>query len=125
MKKLEFKSTEYTPNVSFDPQSGQFEISGRSLPEDAGEFYDPLQDWLDGYLSSPANQTEMVINFEYFNSSSARRITELLFSLESLHEAGKDVKVIWYYLKNDLLIKENGEEIQSVVELPFEVKEIG
>jgi len=43
--------------------------------------------------------------------------------LEKVYESGKDVKVIWKYEVSDDVMKERGEEIESVVELPFELVE--
>ena len=38
MEKLELANTEDTPYLLFDKENNKFEISGRSLPEDAFEF---------------------------------------------------------------------------------------
>ena len=42
MDTLNIKGTAETPNVIFDPANNLFEISGKSLPEDGKEFYNPL-----------------------------------------------------------------------------------
>ena len=62
------------------------------------------------------------MNLDYFNSSSARNIVEMLFILEKITETGNEVKVTWLYQEEDDVMKSRGEEIQSVVELPFEIK---
>lgn len=124
LKELKLNPTEYTPEVSFDPGSGQLSISGRSMPEDIGGFFNPLQEWIGSYVRNPNDSTQLRIYFEYYNSSTARRLTEIIFELEQLLDKGKRVKVIWCYKKGDSVMKENGEEIRDVIEIPFELEEI-
>ncbi len=49
MEKLIIGHTEDTPNVRFEPETGVFCIEGRSLPENAVAFYNPILDWLKQY----------------------------------------------------------------------------
>ncbi|MEQ8323973.1 MAG: DUF1987 domain-containing protein [Vicingaceae bacterium] len=122
MEDLILEKTEHTPEVSLK-SSGTLAIKGRSFPEDVGAFFDPITQWMEWYVGQPANNTEFSIYFDYYNSSTARRITELIFELENIQDNGKAVKVIWYYKPGDVIMQENGEEIKSVVNLPFELKE--
>ena len=124
MEKLELANTEDTPYLLLDKENNKFEISGRSLPEDAFEFYSPIHEWLKSYVSDANPSTELVMSLDYFNSSSARNIVEMLFILEKITEMGKEVKVTWLYQEEDDVMKSRGEEIQSVVELPFEIKTV-
>lgn len=122
MEELKLEQSEHTPEVHLDP-SGKLLIQGRSFPEDIGAFFDPIAQWMEEYAQEPSTETEFRVFFEYYNSSTARRITELIFELENLHEEGKTVRVTWCYKPGDIIMKENGEEIKSVVNLPFELME--
>ena len=124
MEKLELANTEDTPYLVLDKDNNKFEISGRSLPEDAFVFYAPIHEWLEAYVEDANSSTERIMNLDYFNSSSARNIVEMLFILEKITESGNEVKVIWLYKEEDDVMKGRGEEIESVVELPFEIKVI-
>ena len=124
MEKLELANTEDTPYLLLDKENNQFEISGRSLPEDAFGFYSPIHKWLESYVTHANPSTELVMNLDYFNSSSARNIVEMLFILEKITETGNEIKVTWLFKEDDDVMKGRGEEIQSVVELPFEIKMI-
>ena len=62
------------------------------------------------------------MHLDYFNSSSARNIVEMLFILEKINDTDNDVEVTWLYNKGDDVMKGRGEEVSSVVELPFEVR---
>lgn len=122
MKKIEIKKTDDAPYILLDKAEGKFEISGRSLPEDSFEFYAPIHQWLEEYVLAPNPNTELVMHLDYFNSSSARNIVEMLFILEKIQETGSEVKVTWLYSEDDDVMKSRGEEIGTVVELPFEVR---
>lgn len=111
------------PEVILDKDRNIFKITGKSLLIDAEEFYKPIIDWFKEYAKKPLDSTELNINFEYLNSSSLRRIIEMFVVLEKIKEKGEIVKIKWYYNKNDEIIKEKGEEIKSVVYLPFEIEE--
>jgi len=124
LKELKIASTNYTPEVHMNPESGILSIKGRSLPENINDFYHVLYDWLTEYALNPQEETKLDISFEYYNSSTARKLIELIFILEEINESGKSVEVTWSYQKGDLLLKENGEEIMSVVELPFKMVEL-
>ena len=124
MKKLELANTEDTPYLLLDKDNNKFEISGRSLPEDAFGFYGAAHEWLESYVEDANANTELVMNLDYFNSSSARNIVEMLLILEKITETGNVIKVTWLYMEDDDVMKGRGEEIQSVVELPFEIKTI-
>ena len=120
---LKISATEYTPEIDFNANTGSFIIKGKSMPEDVGGFFNPIFEWVREYVNNAASKTELKIFFDYYNSSTARRITELIFDLEQLAEKGKDVKVIWCYKSGDLIMKENGEEIKGVIDIPFELME--
>jgi len=53
MEVLSIKGTQETPEVMLDKQSGVFSISGKSLPEDVKEFYNPLIEWIENYSNEP------------------------------------------------------------------------
>ena len=130
MKPLIIKPTEYTPKVLLDPQKNKFEISGESRPENPAKFYQPILDWLDKYYSlrywkdsSFDTKTEEIVfefKFEYFNSTSARYILDILEKIGEFHKAKIDIKVKWYYV-DELDIKESGEEFLKIMNIPFEI----
>ena len=47
MHQLYIQGTENTPEVNFSPESGIFNIVGKSIPEDADAFYKPILEWFD------------------------------------------------------------------------------
>ena len=122
LKTLKIEATDDQPKIEFDKDNNILIIAGRSLPEDASVFFSPVIKWIQQYINEPNEFTELILKIEYLNSASVRKLTEILFCLETLHEKNHIVKVIWFYKSNDEVMKERGEEIKNVVELPFELR---
>lgn len=121
MAKLDIESTEDTPRVLFNPEGNHFELSGRSLPEDAPSFYGPILDWLDDYYGgSPLPTTTFDIKLEYFNTASSKLVLDFLMKLEEHHSAGNKTVVKWYFDEDDEDMQEAGEEFAELVGVPFE-----
>lgn len=120
-KSLKLKGTKDTPQVVFDASKNKFSLSGRSLPEDAVEFYQPIIEWLESYVKDPNPSTEFRIELEYFNSSSLKQIVLLLGILEEIIKTGKEIKVIWCYNENDDLMEEKGNDFKNMFTIPFEL----
>ena len=122
LSKLILEPKNDTPGIVFDPENNKFEIYGKSLPEDSTEFYEPVIDFLEEYASEPNDKTKLVINFEYYNSASVRKIINILTIMEEISLEGHDVSVVWMYEDTDEVMRENGEDFQDTVDIPFEIK---
>ncbi len=122
MESLRLEPSEDTPLVDFNLDTGVFTVEGRALPEDAHDFFKPIEDWLQNYLEDPLDSTTVEMKIDYFNSAATRYIFNILMIFEDLVDEGKDVKVIWYYKEHDEMIQAKGEEMESILELPFEMR---
>lgn len=122
LQRLQLSASEDTPIVDFDQTTGILSISGRALPEDAHSFFSPLQEWVESYVGSPAEHTVVNLKIDYFNSAATRYIFNILMELEELATAGKDVKVVWNYSRSDEMIEAKGEELESMLDIPFEMR---
>ena len=120
--RLNIEETQDTPKILFDKQNGVFEISGRSLPENAIKFYAPVLKWLEEYSATPNSSTSFEYKLDYFNSAYTTKIYEIISLLEKLSESNASVNIKWYYSKDDELIKSKGLEMKDMVEVPFEVQ---
>ncbi len=125
MNKLEIIGTAKTPTVNFNPESGILEMKGRSIPENAIEFFKPLVDWLEEYSKSAIDLTQANIQLEYFNTSSSKCILDIFKKLESINKQDeKEVVINWYYEEDDEDMLEAGEDYQSILKIPFKMIEI-
>jgi hypothetical protein len=98
-----------------------FKISGRSYPEDAHTFYQPIITWMKAYSENPGAKTHLEIALDYFNSGSVKKVFALLYIIEDIMETGKDAKVIWRYATGDDLMQQKGMEFQKFLQVPIEV----
>ncbi|MBQ3655447.1 MAG: DUF1987 domain-containing protein [Bacteroidales bacterium] len=125
MDSINIEGTPKTPEVSFDAKTGQIEIKGRSIPENSIEFYKPLVDWLDKYADIAQGVVNVVIQLEYFNTSSSKCILDVFKKLENMHNKNKtEVVINWYYEEDDEDMLEAGEDYQSILKIPFKMVEI-
>lgn len=121
-ERFQIVGTEEVPNIILDAENGIFEITGRSFPENVERLFTPIIEWLKEYITDPNPTTDFKFQLEYFNSSSARKIIEILFVLEKLEETNNNVKIIWCYSAEDEMIKAKGMEFMNLVKIPFELR---
>ena len=98
--------------------TGVFEISGRSLPEDASAFFDPVIDWIREYKKDPNSTTEFYFRMEYFNTASSKYIQDLIAVLEGI----SNIHIIWCYEADDETMEEAGQEFSEMYQVPFELR---
>jgi hypothetical protein len=118
MEIINLEGTEDTPKILLDKGNGIFEISGRSLPEDSAEYYQPIIDWLKTYGEDPLEETIFVFKLEYFNTASSKLILDILTALEEI----TGVVIHWYFYEDDEDMEEAGEEFSELVDIDFEFK---
>lgn len=119
MEKLIREGTPETPTVTLDKETGKFEMKGKSFPEEARSFYQPLIDWLKNYSENPLEKTEFIINMEYYNTASSKMILEVLKILKELHNKEHKVEVHWCYPEDDEDMLEAGEDYEEILQIPF------
>jgi hypothetical protein len=123
MNVLHIEGTAKTPVINFS--DGSLEISGKSIPENSIEFYQPLYNWLDQYGQQPVKSTSLKVRLEYFNTSSSKCLLDVFRKLETIQKSGKsDVTVIWMYEEEDEDMMEAGEDYREIVGLPFTIEKI-
>jgi len=122
LETLHIAKTDETPEVYLTADSGNSFISGRSLPENAYEFYQPILEWVKGYAKNFAAPLHLEMRFDYFNSSSGRYIFELLHVLEQ-SKFKESYRIIWMVEKEDDLMLEKGQELRSLSDLRFDLIE--
>lgn len=115
MDRLYIKATENTPKIDFNPGLEQFELSGKSIPEDSLGFYNPVMDWLIVYVGKPNFRTTFSFKLEYFNTSSSKVLLDIFYILEKIN----GVVVNWYYDEDDEDMIETAMDFNEMVK--FEI----
>jgi len=118
-----FKDDFFIPTVNFNAETGVCEIAGESYLEETVEFYAPLIKWLEEYIDTTKNN-KITFNFKltYYNTSSSKRIVDILLILKSFEEKGGNVQVNWFYEEDDLDIVEEVEDFMKISRLNINLK---
>lgn len=125
MENFRLEGTPKSPRVDFSASTGQLIISGRSIPENAREFYRPLIDWIEQYGQNPKINTVFDVCLEYFNTSSSKALFDLFKTAEEIQLNGKsNVVVKWKYENDDWEMRDAGLEYSRIIQIPLEMIEI-
>lgn len=122
MDPINIEGTPKTPTVNFNAETGVLEIKGRSIPENAVEFYKPLVDWIGNYGGSAKPNTQVNVQLEYFNTSSSKCILDVFKKLESINSK-TSIVINWHYEEDDEDMLEAGEDYQAIINIPFKMIE--
>jgi hypothetical protein len=123
MKELIITKTTNTPGIHLNPHTGIMKIEGRSIPENPGDFFDPLIAWLEEYFQNPLEITKFEMNLEYVNSGSSKYLLGIFRILKKKHDEGKQCMINWYYEEDDEAIFSLGEHYRNTIKFPFHLIE--
>ena len=116
MEEVRIQPTKNSPEIEMNPD-GLIKISGRSIHENAAEFYEPVEEWISEYVESPADITRVEVSLEYFNSASARMLITLFQKITLVALKNKKHIFNWYYEDGDEDILERGEYFASILDV--------
>jgi len=116
--------TRETPKIALNNEAGTIKIEGRSLPENATDFYNPIIDWIKTYSEQPQKETTLEIFLEYLNSGSLKQVFKIMYMLEDINTAEHQSKIVWYYKKNDELMFQKGTEFKEFLDIAVNLEEV-
>jgi len=128
MKQLHVLPKKDSPEVVFEPQTGNFSIVGVSHPENISNFFDPVMKWLDDYLTElhktgigSAKPIKLRLFFKYINSASYKYLITFLQKMNEFAIAGIPVSLEWQYEPEDDDMRDAGYELMeySNIKIPF------
>ena len=127
MKSFIHKATELTPEIILAPPENRFVISGKSAPEDVRGLYYPVIEWIEEFAAEVRKNNSFTeemplllkLDLEYFNSSSAKFLFDIFSQLKELNNEGVPVVIEWHYDEEDVDLREAGEDLALLCELPF------
>ena len=118
--KIYIPGSKRTPEVKFDKQEGYLSVSGRSLPDNANDFYLPVLKEVDNYLLNPQDTTRILFNLDYLDSSSSQLILALVYKLNKILDAHKELYIEWHYMEDDYDILETGKTYSELTGIDFD-----
>ena len=97
LKDIKVDATSKTPAVHFVASTGTLSFTGKSLPENASSFFEPLYNWAVDYAKSPAESTNLKFNVDYFNTSSVIWMGKIMKVLTRIKKAEHILFVHLYF----------------------------
>lgn len=118
MKPLIITPTTETPSINFNPETGIFNFSGKSYPENVNDFYNPILDYIELYKVLPKESTVVEFTWVYYNTATSKIIIKILMLFKSINTK---LSIKWFCkISNELMI-EKGEEIKEVLETKLDI----
>ena len=114
--------TKRTPWIIMEP--GRIFIMGRSIPENPGDFYRPVQAWISEFTKNYRGATKITLGFEYINTASMKWIYTILKELSLVNDISHNATITWYYEEGDEDMKELGFILKSLVTSTFRMVEV-
>ncbi len=107
------EGTVKTPEFKLNHSTGEMSLKGISIPENPRLFYADVYSSIDEYLREPAETTIINFDLEYFNSSSAIAIRDIIRKFET-HPVASNCNINWYHDNDDQGIKNSGLEFKNI-----------
>ncbi len=101
MENFVIPQTKYTPQIELSFRDRFLRIIGDSYPENAMEVYQPLITKLEKYFSDPVQELQIELNFDFVSTSSKKMLTDIIGILQTYHESGHKIELVWYFPDGD------------------------
>jgi len=119
-------ATDFAPKATFSNQTGLFELSGMSRPENVSSFYGLLIDWLKEFEQEcvhagkwPSSGITVNIKLTYCNSASTKYIFQMLEIIIAWRKYGIVPAINWYYDEGDDKMLDDGQDLSDALEFEF------
>jgi hypothetical protein len=116
---FQVEETRTTPMILID--QGVITIKGRSIPEDAFEFFEPVVEVCKNYVEKPAKHTVVKIHLDYINSGSKKYLTNILTVLEASYLDGNGYEISWIYDYDDEAMLDLGNDLKGIIKIPMSI----
>ncbi|MDT8401457.1 MAG: DUF1987 domain-containing protein [Bacteroidales bacterium] len=129
MQKLYLPPSDLDPEIDFSHDENKFRISGVSRPENVRATYEAAISWLSDYKAelaagnspySKENPLTLQLDLEYFNSSSAIFLYDLVMIIKAIREERIPARITWIYDPADTDSLEAGEDLSILAEMEFD-----
>jgi hypothetical protein len=120
LKNIFITSSNKTPQVDFNCFTGDLILSGRSIPENANQLYEPLLKWVNEYVQSPRQNTNFRINLEYFNTASSIWLARIVKALSRIKDP-ENMLLIHLYFNVEEFDNMETEDVKDALSLIVDI----
>ncbi|MCK5268520.1 MAG: DUF1987 domain-containing protein [Spirochaetes bacterium] len=118
MDNLIIEKTQNTLDVNFNSETGICKLTGSSYPENSIIFFKPISDWMKQFNEQDKGGITLDLDVTYINTSSTKCILDIFEILEGFHKEKRNIKINWYYPRDEDDLRETGEELTEHLKLP-------
>ncbi len=107
-------------SLAVDISYGIMNFTGRSILTDPKVFFDPVNNWVNKYLKTPAEETVVNVKLEYIDTASTQSLYQILRLLNGVRKRDLVLMVNWYVEDEDPEMMELGEMIEQRLGIEFQ-----
>jgi hypothetical protein len=119
-KKVIIPKTNQTPEVEFDVENRNLHVRGKIVPENPFDFFDNFNSTFDKYIESHPDNLVINMKLDYFNTVSSKLLSK--FFQKAILNSRPTLN--WYYEKDDVELKEAGEDYAQIINYPINLIEV-
>lgn len=109
----------WIPNIEFNTEAGSLYLSGRSLPEDPKQVFEPLLLQAKEYCLSPATNTNIKVELEYINTASVQWLYNVLIQFKQLFINKNQIDITFTCPDDDMVT--TAHNIKSRLDVPIQI----
>lgn len=114
--------TQTTPEIIIDDKKNLIHLKGKSTILNAYNFYKSVLDMVDFYIKKEPDETKVIFELEYFNTTTSRAIVEMLKKLKKLKQNGKKLYIECVCDEDDEEMIQAGNDINHITKLNLLIK---
>jgi len=112
--------TNETPLIIIEESYGFILFKGKSITVNTIGLYEPIMKYLKIFINKRPLDTKMIIDLEYFNTSSSKYLLEIFKILKHLNKKGFSLRIDWYYDEEDESMFDAGQDYSDILsDIPF------
>lgn len=116
---LIIEEDQYSPGVIFNPETNEYKIWGKSLPENPEKMYRPVLKWAEDFAKEPYADIKLQLDLVYLNTASTKWLKQVLAALGEMSRKGKKLSIEWIYEEFDEDMHDLGEDLKNLTGLEF------
>ena len=109
-----------TPEVRLNCETGDLIFTGKSIPENATQLFSPVIKWLEEYVKTPPEETNLHLDLMYFNTASSIWIARIIKALSTIDDREK-LLVIHLYFHIEEFEEMEGQDLAEAISPVTEV----
>lgn len=122
MENIQIAETKGKFGIHFDFNNALLEFRGRSYPDNALEFFDPLIRWATALVESSPDV--VIINFHvtYYNTSTSKYLLKLLEIFDQYRKSGGEVRLTWFCYEDEEELLDSWQNLMTEVDLSCQIQ---